>query len=54
MGLSSSGSCEPVAAREVFWFCFFFPCPYRETEHKLNHSAAKNKQAKHKVIPPRL
>lgn len=24
----------------------FFSCPYRETEHKLNHSAAKKKKKK--------
>lgn len=30
----------------------FFSCPYRETEHKLNHSAAKKK--KKKVIQPHL
>lgn len=29
----------------------FFSCPYRETEHKLNHSAAKKKK---KVIQPHL
>lgn len=35
---------------KVFCFVLFFPCPYRETEHKLNHSAAKKK----KVIQPHL
>lgn len=55
--LSSSGNREPVATWEVFWFCFF-PCPYRETEHKPNRSAAKKKNKQtdetQKVLRPHL